>query len=169
MVAVASVSRLIAETGEQDRPDEAYLAGLLHDLGLILIDQYMHRQFREVLDQLYDDVPTIRVEREILLFDHAELGAFVARKWELPESIWASAAYHHDPLAYSGPFQRVVKIVSIANYLCCQRGWTSLGVANVAIPSDQVYADLEIGEERIRQIVERLNGVLEGADNVAMI
>ncbi len=78
LVGVGTVARLIAQTSGKVPPREAYLAGLLHDLGLILIDQYLHQPFCKVIDTLTEERPTCEIEREILGFDHAELGQFVA-------------------------------------------------------------------------------------------
>jgi len=57
MVTVATTARMIAKVCHKAGPDEAYLAGLLHDVGYILIDQFLRRHFISVLDRLTQDVP----------------------------------------------------------------------------------------------------------------
>ena len=78
LIGVGTVARLIAQTCRKVPPQEAYLAGLLHDLGLILTDPYLHKPFCKVVDALNEETPICEVEREILGFDHAQLGEFVA-------------------------------------------------------------------------------------------
>ncbi len=155
-VAVASASRLIAEICECAPPDEAYLAGLLHDVGFILIDQHMNRYFRQVLDEISDGTATIVAEREILAFDHCELGHAVVRHWNLSEAIAAAAGYHHRPEAYEGPYAMIVRIVSVANYFCSHQGYTSLGVDNVAPPAPETYEDIGMRLDQVTSIIQRL-------------
>ena len=76
----AATKKLGALPAGAAKPDEAYLAGLLHDLGLILIDQYVHAAFCRVIDALAEGSPICEVEGRILGFDHTQLGEFVARR-----------------------------------------------------------------------------------------
>lgn len=169
LVAVASTSRLIAEVSQALPRDDAYVAGLLHDVGLILLDQHLRRQFKSILDGLERYPSTIAAERAVLPFDHCELGASVARRWNLSESIAAAAGYHHEPSCYDGPHRKMVNLVSLANYLCTRSDVSSLGVNNVAPPGEDLYRKLGIDAERMGQIVARLNETLEGAAAAAAI
>lgn len=168
-VAVASVSRLIAQVCGRVKGDEAYLAGLLHDIGLILIDQHLRKYFMQVLDRLTESASTSDIEQELLLFDHCELGEYVLRQWNLPESIWAAAGYHHTPLEYQGPFHRIVKVVSIANYLSAKRDRTSLGIFNVQAPPQRTFEDLDIDSLKLERILEGLEEIFEFASETAVI
>ena len=91
LVAVASTSRLVAQQCGYESPDEAYLAGLLHDVGLVLIDQHLHRHFKLILDEIDAATETTAAERGRLPFDHTELGEFVVRHWDFPPQIAAAA------------------------------------------------------------------------------
>ncbi|HUY90667.1 MAG TPA: HDOD domain-containing protein [Pirellulales bacterium] len=169
LVAVASTSRLIAEVSETVPRDDAYVAGLLHDVGLILLDQHLRRQFKSILDGLERYPSTIAAERAVLPFDHCELGASVARRWNLSASIAAAAGYHHAPSRYDGPHRNMVSLVCLANYLCTRSEVSSLGVHNVAPPGDDVYRELGIHADRMAQIAARLNETLEAAAAAAAI
>jgi putative nucleotidyltransferase with HDIG domain len=146
MVASAVASRVVARECGVAHPDEAYLAGMLHDIGLILLDQYLRRYFLRVLRKLSDEVPTIEVEKVIFQFDHAELGAFVARQWKFAEPICDAIRYHHQPEAYHGPNRGLVNTVAVGNYLTSRAGITSLGVQNEMPLADEVYAYLELDQ-----------------------
>ena len=91
LVAVASTSRLVAQECGYESPDEAYLAGLMHDVGLVLIDQHLHRHFKLILEQIDPSTETTAAERNRLPFDHTELGEFVVRQWDFPPQIAAAA------------------------------------------------------------------------------
>ncbi len=169
LVSVAAVSRLMAETCDAANRDDAYVAGLLHDIGLILLDQHLRRQFKEVLDCLEQSPSTIAAERAILSFHHGELGQFVTRRWNLSDAISAAAGFHHEPEKYPGPHRNMVNLVAVANYLCARSDLSSLGVNNVAPPSDQTYRELGIQADHMATILARLNETLEAAMQAAAI
>ena len=169
LIGVGVIARLIAETCRKVPPREAYLAGLLHDLGLILIDQYLHKPFCEVLDGLAEDVPVCDVESEILGFNHAELGHYVAAQWHLPEHLTSAICYHHVPEQYEGPHRDMVYVVALANFFANAKGRTSLGVRNAQIPPAEVFTRLGLHKPEVTRIWEQLDAALESANIMAMV
>ncbi|MCH8047085.1 MAG: HDOD domain-containing protein [Planctomycetes bacterium] len=169
LIAVATTAQMIAKVCGHVGPDEAYLAGLLHDMGLIVIDQHMRRNFREVLDAIDQETPTCVAERRVLTFDHSQLGGFVAERWNLPEGAVSAIRHHHAPDAAEPQHRDLVDIVEMGNYLCSRHGITSLGVHNVAPPSDAAIARLGISENQLSSIFEQLEETLEAADTLAAI
>ena len=167
MVAVGTTARLIAKVCHKADPDEAYLAGLLHDIGFILIDQFLRRHFISVLDRLTKDVSTVELEREILSFNHVELGAFIARQTNFPESVIDAIEYHHEPENYTGTNSDLVNIVATANYLASREGMSSLGVHNVAPPPDTVFAGLGLQATQLAEIWDELGLALSTANALA--
>jgi len=169
LIGTGTVARLIAQTCRKVSPREAYLAGLLHDLGLILIDQYLHKPFCQVLDALEPDVPVCGTEAEILGFNHAELGHFVATQWHLPEHLTTAIRYHHDPDQYAGPHREMVCCVALADFFCSVKDLTALGVANKQMPPNEVFAELGLTTSHVSQIWQRLDSAIEAADIMAMV
>lgn len=167
-VAVAVASRLVARVCGRGAGEEAYIAGLLHDLGLILLDQTLRRHFYKVLDSIDENTPTHIVESRILSFDHALLGGFVARRWNFPDPVADAITFHHQPWCYSGPHKDIVQVVSVANYLCSRAGVTSLGVHNVLPPPDEIYSGLGLDQVTLAIIWEELDAALEKATSLAM-
>jgi len=164
-VAVASTSRMIA--GVCGGPaEEAYVAGLLHDIGLILLDQSLRRYLRKIIDQLDGERCTTEIEREILSFDHAELGEFVALRWELPEQVSAAAGYHHAPSHYEGEHTMTVHSVALANYLCSRHGLKSLGNNCVLQPGEETYRCLGIQKQQMEEIVHGLGESIDFASSI---
>ncbi len=166
-VAVACAARLIADFCPDVSPDEAYVAGLLHDIGYVLMDEHMRPQFKQVIDILGPEVDTVATERKILSFDHCLLGAFVLNQWGLPDQVVRAAAYHHSPLEYAGAHRTMVCLVSLANYFCSFRGITSLGVHNAPQFGNELYAQLGLTEGKAEAIVEQLDDSLSAAANTA--
>ncbi|NQT38345.1 MAG: HDOD domain-containing protein [Planctomycetes bacterium] len=168
LVATGTTARLIAERCRKAVPREAYLAGLLHDLGLILIDQYLNKPFLQVLDVLAEDTPLCGVEEEILGFNHMQLGEYVASQWRLPDHLIAAIRYHHAPQSYTGEYRGMVDIVSLANFLCHAKGFSSMGVRNAEVPPAEVFARLGLEEQHVAAIWEQLDDALATIDVMSL-
>lgn len=166
-VAVAATSRLVARVCGRGNSDEVYIAGLLHDFGLILLDQSLRRHFCKIIDELPSGTPAYLLEQRALTFDHAGLGGYVARKWNFPDQIADAIAYHHEPLRYQGEHKDIVNIVAVANFLCSRAGVTSLGVHNIPPPPDEVYQGLGLDQVGLAIIWDQMEATLEKADAMA--
>lgn len=92
----------------EDR-DSAFVGGMLHDLGKLLIAVTLPEDYETITAAvLATGAPTFECERETLGIDHAELSALALRKWGLPELVWLSVHRHHDPRALDAPWLSVV-------------------------------------------------------------
>lgn len=103
--------------------EEAFVAGLLHDIGKGLFD-YQHPELfvqAASLASADPDMSTVEAERQILGVDHVEVGGKVAEAWNLPESIAGAIRFHHDPAASPGNPQ-LCAIVCLADRSCLQMG-----------------------------------------------
>ncbi|NOY43734.1 MAG: HDOD domain-containing protein [Planctomycetes bacterium] len=169
MVAVGAIARLISQILRRGEPEEAYIAGLLHDVGLLLVDQYMHGQLCHVIDLVVDGMGTTEAEQKILTFDHTDLGTYIAAQSNLPERIIAAIQFHHRPCEYQGKDRTLLDIISVANYLASHKKLTSLGVQNVAAPTDTVCESLGLQKQQMAAIFEELDIALESAEVLASI
>lgn len=169
MIGVGIVAQLVAETCRRVPPREAYLAGLLHDIGLILEDQYLNKPFCKVIDLLTENTLLRDVEHKVMGFDHAELGEYVASQWSLPRHLTATIRYHHSPLEYEGEHRDMVFVVALADFFCNVKGLTQLGVRNMQMPPPEIFAALELSKEHISQIWTQLDDTLKSADVMALI
>lgn len=167
LVSVASAARLVARITGRGDPDNAYLGGLLHDLGLILIDQHMHQRFCTIIDQLDESTPTIEIEQRLLGLDHTEIGANVAAHWRLPEVVQICARFHHAPEQHEGEHAAELRCVALANYMCSRSGLPSLGVQNVPAPSAETFAGLGVAKQGLAAICDQLEKALDVAASIA--
>lgn len=166
-VGVAVASRLVARVCGLAGCEEAYIAGLLHDIGLILLDQTLRRHFHRLIDSINEQTPTHVIESRMLAFDHAMLGGFVTRRWNFPDAVADAITFHHQPLSYDGPHKELVNVVAVANYLCSRAGVTSLGVQNCPPPPDEIYRGLGLDQVTLAIIWEELDAALEKAASLA--
>ncbi len=104
---VAEVARLISKAEKQvgDRPDQAFTAGLLHDVGMLVLACQHVDEFEEVLRTVEADRrPICEAEMDLLNVTHAEIGAYLLGLWGLPMRLVEAVALHHSPneIAYDG-------------------------------------------------------------------
>jgi HD-like signal output (HDOD) protein len=127
MVAVGVCARLIAMRQRIPDFEDAFAAGLLHDIGIVLEDQYAHAQFRKVIQDLDGGATLIAAERRRLGFDHCQLGGRVAEGWHISERVAAAIGHHHDSSAYHGQEIAVVRCVEVADAICTLKGYSPMG------------------------------------------
>jgi HD-like signal output (HDOD) protein len=133
LVAVGVCTRMIGARRKVPGFENAFLAGLLHDLGIILFDQHAHPEFRQVMISLNDSRTLPEFERKVLRWDHTELGAAVATAWKLPPSTITAMRHHHEPEKYEGPHEPVLHCVALANLVCSLKEITSVGLNLVGL------------------------------------
>jgi HD-like signal output (HDOD) protein len=98
-----SISRLEKQTG--DRPDQAFMAGLLHDIGLLVLASHQGQALEEMCCQAKaSGQPLHALEKERWGVCHADVGAFLLQLWGLPPRIVEAVKAHHTPMdvAYNG-------------------------------------------------------------------
>lgn len=95
---VAFCSKLIASIKNPRLENEAFSAGLIHDSGKLVLDDYIFEKKDEFESFLGDDqYALLCAEKQFLGFDHAELTYELCRTWNIPESQALSIRYHHNP------------------------------------------------------------------------
>ena len=96
-VAHAVAGRLLADRqGHVDR-ERAYTAGLLQDIGYLVLDRYYDDARAQVMEIVGLGHPLIEAERVALGMHHPELGARLATRWQLPEVLTDTIRHHHSP------------------------------------------------------------------------
>jgi putative nucleotidyltransferase with HDIG domain len=138
MVSVGICARLVAIRRKLANFEDAFLAGLLHDIGIVLEDEYVHEPFCKVIQALNESRTLPEVEQEILGFSHANLGERVAESWKFPPLVRAAIRYHHASTNYKGSDAEIVRCVEIANVVCTLKGITSVG-RKVMRPAPDVF------------------------------
>jgi HD-like signal output (HDOD) protein/CheY-like chemotaxis protein len=99
-VATGGLAKLIAQEEGLDRSsvDDAFFAGMLHDVGKLPLAAYASEQYNRVLNQVREaDQLLWEAEMEVLGTSHAEAGAFLMGLWGMPESAIIAIAFHHRP------------------------------------------------------------------------
>ncbi len=117
-VGCAYAARKIGEEIGFERREEAFLAGLMHDVGKAVLFLRSTTIMRDIMQEVYNDGRDFyEVEMRTLGFTHVDVGRIIADKWRFAPSIEDAIANHHQPdQAVSAP--ELTQIVSLANSIC---------------------------------------------------
>ncbi|HOZ46774.1 MAG TPA: HDOD domain-containing protein [Candidatus Hydrogenedentes bacterium] len=149
--------RVLVENGKKlsvDSTEEAFIYGLLHDIGMIVFEQFMPEEFATVNATCIEQkVPRYEAERAIIGCDHAMIGARLAQKWKLPSTIVDVVAGHHDLAECEDEKLRpIAATLSVADYLCTSCGMPSYPGVTVRV-DDATWAASGLSSEDMPRIL----------------
>ncbi|MFI4854845.1 MAG: HDOD domain-containing protein [Phycisphaerales bacterium JB065] len=114
----ASAARIIAGTTASLDPDEAFLAALLQDVGMLAMFVSLGEEYAQVIESTDgDNECVIETETEAFGLSHDEVGAALVEQWRLPSSIIQTARHHHDPSVVSGVHSNLVRCGGLASLM----------------------------------------------------
>ena len=114
-IGVGLVAKLLAVRLSDPSPERFFVAGLLHDIGrLVLFKQTPEAAGAAMAAASASGKHLVAVERELLGFDHAELGGMLLRKWRFPESLEQAVWRHHAPATAEAPLEASIVCVADA-------------------------------------------------------
>jgi putative nucleotidyltransferase with HDIG domain len=151
---VAILARELAVRSKTLDPEEAFLAGLLHDIALLLIAQSELENSRRLIATVESAPnPFISVEVAVFGFNHCQLGRRLAEKWQFPPHAASAIGWHHQPDQAPPEHQAICTHIYIADTLCC--------ASNVGFPLTCVSQ--KITDEQM----DRAQITRESADEIA--
>lgn len=106
------------------RTDEAFVYGLLHDIGKVVFEEFLPEEYGKAVSLARErHLAIYQAEREVIGVDHGELGARLAEKWRLAEKLVNAIAGHHDLSKCHKPEAAgLAALLSVADYICCASG-----------------------------------------------
>lgn len=170
-VAVAAIAKHIATTLRMSFADEAFLAGLIHDIGIMVELQAERDKLAAVVQKMEfdkDGKPTsdfIAIERATLGCDHGVYGAALCEAWKFPKNFTHVCGHHHDPRQLPPDLRTMAWIVHIADRLAVstQKKGFRMDVSCCDIP-DEAIAAIGLSAEGLHQIKIALPAMLDGAE-----
>jgi len=162
----ATGARLLAKNLNLDEPEDYFMAGLLHDIGILVLDQFFHEEFIDIVQQTVKTKGELSlVETSVLGVTHGEIGEFMANKWRIPEFMKIAIRHHHKPIFTELETENVrliAAVVHIADTFACNRGITPgfpcrfplhepalqlTGLKNAAI--EEIFDEIEIDLKQV--------------------
>jgi HD-like signal output (HDOD) protein len=163
-VAVAVLSKLLALRMRKFSlfdPEECFCAGLIHDLGRVVMDQYLHEDFiKAVKLSVADGITLLEAEQKVFGFDHSDVGDWLTARWELPNDIRVPIVYHHRPLQ-SPEAKEIAGVVHLADALAHSMDFGMPKLKASPMPDAALIASLGLSEEDIEGAKEEALGEIE--------
>jgi putative nucleotidyltransferase with HDIG domain len=120
-LAVALSSKVIADKIGSSLANEAHTAGLIHDIGKVILDKYILEKKETFKAFLENEQRTfLSAEKKIIGFDHAEIAFEICKKWNIPITMTQAIKYHHYPS--SSQKDEMSYILHLADYIATKSG-----------------------------------------------
>ncbi|MCC5648057.1 HDOD domain-containing protein [Nostoc sp. CHAB 5824] len=155
-LACAYAAEMLAVHSGYPESEEAFVAGLLHDVGKVVIGMYVEGAVSRIQHHMTKHSCTfIEAERSVLGFDHAEVGGRIASHWNLPSNLVQAISWHHQPVR-NGKLCPLAGITHIANGLCLIAG-IGLGTDGLCFNIDPTaYVACNLDNTTIDAMIARL-------------
>lgn len=150
------------------QPGLAYLCGLLHNFGHLLLGHLFPEKFAELIHQFEsrENPAQSSLELEIFGFTHSQISSALFSQWGLPDEIVACAGNHH-AMRYHGPHANYVRLLHICNDLLHHFGLTMHERTEEGVLPSQLIQSLHLDEERLLEITEALMNNTAALDALA--
>ncbi|MGE3273928.1 MAG: HDOD domain-containing protein [Vicinamibacterales bacterium] len=157
----ARASTLIAERLGAPKPEEYAVAGLLHDIGKVLIAEQFPKEYAQIRSVVAErDCLQFEAEKEVLGVTHADVGMWLLRKWSLPSKLVAPVG-HHNNFHPSREFADRSAVVHLADILARAKGIGHPGDDRVPPLDPQAWRLLDLEWSDIDAITRELDVELE--------
>ena len=149
-------------------PEEpAFIAGLLHDIGKLVLDRYVPDEFARVLEAASrNQCSFLDAEHQVLNTDHGEIGKWLAERWALPEELVTAIGYHHSVRTCPENCRRMAAVVSFANFLSYRKNAGAPGSHRPPDLDPDAWALLTIDKAELPKIAAEVDGELERSEKL---
>lgn len=157
----AIMARAIAKKCHYAYPDIAYTAGLLKDVGKVILDEYVHDSYKDILSAIEKEgISCVEAEEKVLGFNHGQVGAKIVDKWQLATELVEAIEYHHNPFQAFVNVE-LVSIVHISDALVMMMGLHE-GIDTLA---HEFFGDavkiLNLTEDDLEKIMKNVERMVE--------
>ncbi len=160
----AIASRFIAKRVKGCEPEEVSVAGLLHDIGKVVVSIQMQDKYEEIKKCISEKkIFFFDAEKEVLELTHQEIGGWLAESWNLPLSLIEPIAYHHQPLR-AQKARISTSIVHLSNILIRAVGFGSGGDPWVPPLNKTAWERLGFNLKTLTEVIRDLGDELESLD-----
>lgn len=167
-IGCAVISQMIAQKAHYPKTDDCFTAGLLHDIGKVVLDQYLHEEMIKVIQLTQErEICFADAEREIMELNHADIGGQVMKNWKIPFPIMVAVKHHHQPpnerrgSAFSQDL--IVDIVRLSDVICRREQIGNPGDLIIPEMTRELWERLNIDQKSINSVMESCSEEIEKA------
>jgi putative nucleotidyltransferase with HDIG domain len=162
-IAVAVVAKELAKKTKPALAEEAFLGGMIHDIGILIALQTWPERVRNVCEKASGTESFFELEKAIIGVNHTYLGKMLAEKWQFPKSCQMVAANHHSPHLAGESEKELITLLYVADTICCQAGFGfALTAQHQDITPDHL-ATINATPELLATVREKMNELVRTA------
>jgi HD-like signal output (HDOD) protein len=166
-IAVGVTARELAKQMKVPVADEAFIAGMIHDVGILVSLQIQPEQLRAACERARTgEASFCDIEREVMGMDHQQLGQALAEQWKFPRSCQLVAGHHHRPTTLADQHRLLVTLVFVADTLCCQSKHGFNLTALHQKLDDAGLADVQLDRALVDQTAANLDAIVGSASSL---
>ena len=167
-VECALAARQVAAVVHYADPDEAFISGIMHDIGKVAVLMLYPEQYKQIQKlKSQEKLTDLEAERRTIQTDHAHIGQLLMAKWYLPEAVRACTECHHRP-AEAGAHIQLAGIVAYGNHLSHVFGEHPQADAVVQNPDTQeLVALLGLSDEAAQKIAAAVQNDFQSTELMA--
>lgn len=165
-VAVATATKQLGDRSRLELPDEAFLAGLIHDVGIMVEIQTCRAKFVEAFDQFQanEQLSLRQAEQQVLGANHEHFGAALCKAWKLPDSLTYVTGFHHRPLDLAPQHRTLACLVHIADIVAA-RAKVGLSVSvDTREVTNELFDSVQLTQQVVDEVCMQLPEAIEQAD-----
>lgn len=156
---VAIAARMLAEQVKWRNLEEPWVAGLLHDVGLLVLERSYPKEFGRIWSMAQHEGALEDYEIQQWNTDHARVGKFLLQQWNLPEHICSAVGHHHMTFTPNDtdPDRQLTQMICLAHLLSRHTFGKSVMVNESDVEHKQIMAaNLGIGRDALREIEKKV-------------
>jgi len=166
-LACAVASRVIAQKKGLKEPEEISVAGLLHDIGKVILMLEFQQEYEAAMNEAKaKNISIVEAEKVQFNATHANVGSWLAEKWRFPRNLIEVIEFHHRPaLAKNAPLETA--IVHVADILVRARGFGFAGEDLVPEVYPAAFELLELSAADIKDVLKEMEDNMESAEDIS--
>ncbi|MCG3132129.1 MAG: hypothetical protein FLDDKLPJ_02946 [Phycisphaerae bacterium] len=170
-LAVGVACRLLAKkTHYPVQPDELFVAGLIHDMGILVERQAFPEKLTEVITAYAKQGGDfLELENAVIGANHQQFGGGLTTRWKFPRHLRAACGFHHNPDALSAELQKLGNVVKVADVLCCQEKLGFFYTHENGQITDAMLEDIGISREQLDETRAELPEQLADAEGTLTV
>jgi len=155
-IAAGGAAQVIARKMGVKQTEEFFIAGLLHDIGKVILDQYLNPVFIKILQTVKSrNSLFIDAEMALLGLSHARIGGWLFKKWGLANHIVAAVQYHHEP-KLAGDNAKFAAVIHMADILARAIKLGSGGDNKIPLADREAWRSLNIPHTEMESLLTEI-------------